>query len=540
LALPLRGIGENLIGRPRLYSPGSCGSSSIASSSFKRKPLPFQSPLKREAGVLLHVTSLPGPFGIGDLGPVAHAWIDQLAAAGQSWWQILPLGPPAAGNSPYNCYSAFAGNPLLISPEALVADGLLDRADLKPLPGRTDRINFDKVAASKARSLRLAWTNYREGDGGTLRAAFAAFRSGASGWLEDYSLFAALHSANGNKPWFQWSSALVCREPRAMETAHETLADEIAFQQFQQFLFYRQLAALRRRASEKEVGILGDLPIFVALDSADVWGNPSGFQLDRLRRPKAVSGVPPDAFSADGQRWNNPLYDWAAMEADGYAWWIDRMTTTLGQCDAVRLDHFRGFDAYWRIPASAATARTGKWVPGPGMKLFDAFKEAFGVLPLVAEDLGLITPSVEKLRLDLGLPSMRVLQFGLCDAGDSTHKPHHIGRDCVAYSGTHDNDTTVGWYRSLSDAEKRRVARYAACEGRLKEPSWTLIRLAWASTAALAIAPLQDLLALPSKARMNKPGVAHGNWRWRANDPAGIERGLKRLADLTAIYARSP
>jgi len=330
--------------------------SPIATTLFNQKALPFGSPRKRDAGILLHITSLPGPFGIGDLGPAAHAWIDQLAAAGQSWWQILPLGPPAKGNSPYYCYSAFAGNPLLISPEALVADGLLDRGDIKPLPGRADRINFDKVMASKSRYLRLAWKNYCEGDGGSLRAPFAAFRQSVSNWLEDYSLFAALHTANDNKPWFDWSSALVCRKPQALELARETLADEIAFQQFQQFLFHRQLMTLRRHASEKGVGILGDLPIFVALDSCDVWSNPAGFQLDRSRRPKAVSGMPPDAFAADGQRWNNPLYDWAAMEADGFRWWIDRMATVLSQCDAVRMDHFRGFDAYWRIPASASPA----------------------------------------------------------------------------------------------------------------------------------------------------------------------------------------
>ncbi|HEX8323776.1 MAG TPA: 4-alpha-glucanotransferase [Tepidisphaeraceae bacterium] len=501
------------------------------------KPLPFVHPDGRSSGVLLHVTSLPGPYGVGDLGPAAHAWVDQLAAAHQSWWQLLPLGPPAAGNSPYQCFSAFAGNPLLISPDALVNDGLLQPSDVRPIKGRQDRVNYQVAEQAKTKLLRLAWSNHRRGGSAALRTAFDAFVA-STPWLDDYALFTALRDAHGGRIWNEWPTPLKRREPAALAAAQAELADEIDYVRFVQFLFDRQLRSLRRHAYTRGVGLIGDLPIFISGDSADVWANPQLFQLDRNLQPRAVAGVPPDAFSATGQRWNNPLYDWSAMAADGYAWWIERFRATFAQTDAVRLDHFRGFDAYWRIPASAPTAQTGRWVDGPGAALFEAVKAEFGHLPLIAEDLGVITDRVNALREGLKLPGMRVVQFGFGGLTDSIHLPHRYTADTATYPGTHDNDTTVGWFKTLTKPERRRFTAYIGDDAAAREPAWALIRLAWASVAALAITPLQDVLSLPTTARMNLPGVGHGNWRWRANDEAGIASGLERLSELTTLYAR--
>lgn len=487
--------------------------------------------------MLLHVTSLPGPFGIGDLGPAAHAWVDQLAGADQRWWQILPLGPTGESRSPYQCFSAFAGNPLLISPEALVTDGLLAKADLRPARGKDDRVDYAEVTREKERLLRLAWENQRRGGSASLQRAFVAFQTKAADWLDDYALFMALRTAQDGRSWTDWPKPLVRREPAALEAARADLADEIAYQKFTQFLFDRQLDALREHARTRGVGLIGDIPIFVSAESSDVWTNPDLFELDRNRRPTAVAGVPPDMFSKTGQRWGNPLYDWKAMAADGYTWWMKRLRAMLDQADVVRLDHFRGFDAFWRVPASSPTAAEGKWVDGPGEAFFRAAEKTIGELPLIAEDLGVITERTAALRDQFRLPGMRVLQFAMGGDNHSIHLPHEFVRECVAYTGTHDNDTTAGWYRTLVSKGKRQWVSYAGDEGR-SDPAWAAIRLAWASVAALAITPVQDVLSLPTAARMNFPGRADGNWRWRMAGPRAIDQGLQRLRDLTLTYGR--
>ena len=495
--------------------------------------------MRRSAGLLLHVTCLPGPYGIGDLGPAAHIWVDALARAGQTLWQTLPLAPPGEGNSPYQAFSAFAGNPLLISPEFLMRDGLLRRSDLGQwFP--SGRVNFEGVAPFKWRLLSLAWERFSGGAGRGLRGALDRFRRDHASWLDDYVLFMALKDAHGGAGWTDWSPELVRRDPSALRAARREQADAIGRHVFAQFLFQRQLADLRRHARSRGVRLIGDLPIFVSYDSADVWANPHLFLLDRRRRPTAVAGVPPDAFSDTGQRWGNPLYDWPAMRREKYAWWVARLRAALGQADLVRFDHFRGFEAYWRVPATSPTAATGRWVKGPGRELFDALRTAIGDLLVIAEDLGVITPAVEALRDSFGLPGMRVLQFAFGgDDPDNPHLPHNHVPNSVAYTGTHDNDTSVGWFASLPARERKQVRRYLPEVTDAKRAAWPMIRETWRSVAAIAIAPVQDVLGLGSAARMNTPGTAAGNWRWRA--PDRFERGpwVDQLADLTRLYGRA-
>jgi 4-alpha-glucanotransferase len=493
---------------------------------------------RRGAGLLLHVTSLPAPYGVGDLGPSAYRWVDALARAGQTFWQTLPLTPPGEGDSPYQAFSAFAGNPLLISPDALVHDGLLGRADLVVRFG-AGRVNYREVAALKARLLALAWERFGGGAGRRLRTAFERFRQAETSWLDDYTLFMALRDAHEGKTWTDWSGALIRRDRWALDSARRELADVIGRHAFAQFLFHRQLAALRAHAKSRGVKLVGDLPIFVSYDSADVWANPHLFQLDRRRRrPAAVAGVPPDAFTDTGQRWGNPLYDWDAMRRDGYAWWAARLRAALAQADLVRVDHFRGFEAYWRVPASSPTAAKGRWVKGPGRELFDALRTLLGELPLIAEDLGVITPPVEALRDSLGFPGMRVLQFAFGGDATNPHLPHNHVPNSVAYTGTHDNDTTAGWFATLPASERARVRRYVPEATSPKTAAWALIRETWKSVASIAIAPVQDVLNLGSAARMNTPGTATGNWRWRADrlDPGAW---VDELADLTRLYGRT-
>jgi 4-alpha-glucanotransferase len=496
--------------------------------------------LTRSAGVLLHVTSLPGLYGIGDLGPSSFRWLDMLAAAKQTWWQMLPLGPPGAGNSPYQCFSAFAGNPLLISPEALVADGLLDRSDL-PTVDRSSRIsvNYDEVEQQKTALFALAWERSRTaGKQRKWSTLVRTFRKDNAAWVDDFALFMALREAHDRQSWTQWPTDLMRRRRGAVAEASRSLADRIDFHVFLQFLFYRQLDALRDRARQLGVKLIGDLPIFVSADSADVWANPNLFQLDRDLRPKAVAGCPPDAFCDTGQLWGNPLYDWRAAERDGYAWWVARLRAALRQADLVRLDHFRGFEAYWRVPAGDETAEHGKWTPGPGPALFEAFRDAIGALPLIAEDLGVITPAVERLRDQFGLPGMRIVQFGFGDDPANPHLPHNYVRNAVTYPGTHDNDTSVGWYGSLNANQKAAYERYTG-QRTGRDVAWQLIRLAWSSVASLSIAPLQDVMSLPSSARMNQPGTGTGNWRWRLRSFDAAKDGMDRLGDLTTTFGRA-
>jgi len=484
---------------------------------------------------LLHLTSLPGGHGIGDLGAAAHQFVDTLAAAKQTWWQMLPLGPAGAGDSPYQAYSAFAGNPNLISLDALVEEGLLEQFEQPEFPAR--RVDFRRVSRWKERQLVNAWFLLRRNHDHPLRLAFKRFRREQSWWLEGFALFMALKQSFGEKSWTNWPRELVRREPRAIANAQREFEPDIERISYEQFLFFRQLDALRRHAKSKGVKLIGDLPIFVSPESADVWTNPHLFLLDRDRRPKVVAGVPPDYFSKTGQRWGNPLYDWKAMQQEGYRWWIQRIRATLDQVDLVRIDHFRGFAASWHVPAHLPTAEKGRWVKTPGRELFEVLHKELGELPFIAEDLGLITPDVERLRDELGLPGMRVLQFAFGDGADNPFLPHRYVRNTVVYTGTHDNDTTAGWYRELTKEQKAFVRRYARTSDR--EAVWSLVRLAWSSVADLAIVPLQDLLELDADARMNLPGSSTGNWSWRVRPPQLRPANFDRLRDLTETFGRS-
>ena len=492
--------------------------------------------LPRSSGLLLHPTSLPGPFGIGDLGPAAHAWVDTLVRAKQTWWQILPVGPTGFGDSPYQSYSTFAGNINLLSPELLARDGLLQAEELNGHSFPNDRVDYEAVEPFKHGLVRRAWEVFRGGSATHLRGAYDEFLHEKQGWLGDYALFMAVKEARGGQPWYDWPAGLRNREPAAVAAARRELADAVGAQQFGQFLFFRQWHALREYAREKGIRLIGDVPIFVSPDSADVWAYPEGYLLDANRRPRVVAGVPPDYFSKTGQLWGNPHYDWDMMRRTGYSWWVARLRATLELVDLVRLDHFRGFLAAWQVPAGEETAVKGKWVLGPGEELFARLRAELGGLPFIAEDLGEITPDVYALRDALGLPGMKVLHFAF-DRPTNPFLPHNYPPNCVAYTGTHDNDTTRGWYATVPPAERDLYRRYAARDG--SDVAWDLIRLAWGSVADLAIAPLQDVLDLGTECRMNTPGVAAGNWRWRV--PPGLPDGwaLGRLTEVTVVYGRA-
>ena len=493
--------------------------------------------LTRSAGVLLHPTSLPGPFGVGDLGPSAYRWVDALAAMKQSWWQVLPLAPTGAGDSPYQAFSAFAGSITLLSPELLERDGLVSSSLWRGEQFADDHVDYPRVKSFKQALVREAWNHFRAGRTSALNDAFAVYRKAEAGWLEDYALFMAIRDSLGGRALPDWPRELLQRDAAALATARRKLADEIGLHEFGQFLFDRQWHALRRYARQHGVSILGDAPIFVSPDSADVWANPEQFLLDADRRPTVVAGVPPDYFSADGQHWGNPIYDWSRMEKTGFAWWIGRMKRQLEQVDLIRLDHFRGFVQAWHVPAGEKTARNGNWVDGPGIKLFERLRKELGDLPIVAEDLGLITPDVIELRDELGLPGMRVLQFAL-NGPDDLHWPHNFVPNCTCYTGTHDNETVNGWYAQLKEQDRHYLGLTL---GRfLNDPAWDLIRLAWSSVAVLAVAPLQDLLSLGNEARMNRPGVAEGNWRWRFRADQFRHEIIARLAELTTLFNRVP
>ncbi len=500
-------------------------------------PAPAAPPSPRAAGVLLHPTSLPGPHGIGDLGAAAYGWIDALARAGQKWWQILPLGPTGYADSPYQCFSALAGNPYLISPEALVKDGLLKPADLNPPLFLRDHVDYGPVITYKIKLLQRAWKNFQAGAAPKLRAEFETFRAEKASWLDDFGLFMALKDARGGESWLTWERALIVREPTALTTARETMRLAAEEHRFRQFLFFRQWQALRAYAQTKKIKLIGDVPIFVSSDSSDVWAHPEHFLLDAQRQPLAVAGVPPDYFSKTGQLWGNPLYDWPELKRTGYAWWIERMRAALGQVDLIRLDHFRGFEAYWEVPAGNPTAEEGQWVKGPGADFLQTLRAGLGDLPLIAEDLGVITPEVEALRDDFNFPGMRILQFAFGGATEDRFLPHNYDtHNTVVYTGTHDNDTTRGWYLSISEVERDFVRRYLGRDGH--DISWDMIRLAFSSVADLAVIPLQDILSLGGEARMNLPGTTGGNWQWRLQEGQLTEPILDRLGDLTNLYGR--
>lgn len=495
----------------------------------------------RSSGVLLHPTSLPGKYGIGDLGENAYRFIDWLADHGQSIWQILPLGPTSYGDSPYQTLSAFAGNPNLISLGKLHTEyGWLSEADFADLPNfPADQVDFGWIIPYHDEKLSLAYKAYKERASSDQQAALARFVQENADWLEDFALFAALKKFYGGKPWVEWPDAgLVAYKKAALNKARKQHADAIEEQCFRQWLFYRQWYWVRQYANQRGVRIFGDIPIFVAHDSSDVWANQGLFYLDEKGYPTVIAGVPPDYFSPTGQRWGNPLYRWDVMKKDGYQWWISRFKAILTLVDYIRIDHFRGFEAYWEIPATEPTAVHGIWKPGPGMDFFEKVKAALGDLPIIAEDLGVITEGVEKLRDGFNLPGMKVLQFAWSDPTNA-FLPHNHVVNCIVYSGTHDNNTTLGWWaEETDDASRGFVKDYLARD--LSEINWTLIRAAMMSSAHTAIFPMQDILNLGSAARMNTPGKQGGNWSWRFTEDAYQHDGIKRLGHLAWLYRRRP
>lgn len=497
----------------------------------------------RASGVLVHVTSLPSPYGIGDVGPTARAWIDRLHEAGQSWWQSLPFGPTGYGNSPYQPLSSFAGSLLLISPDELVADGLLRSSDIARPSFSNTAVEFDAVSAFKDALLLKACANFSATAGRELRLAYDQFRNDNAHWLNDYALFRTLKAMREGVSYLEWPTELVRRDSAALARARRELASQINQVCLAHFLLFWQGKRLKEYARAKGVQLIGDLPFFVSPDSSDVWANPELFLLDEQRRPRVVAGVPPDYFSAEGQLWGNPVYDWDALRRTGYRWWIDRARALLAHVDLIRLDHFRGFAAAWHIPAEASTARIGQWVPGPGAELFSTAQRELGGLPFVAEDLGIITPDVHALREQFHLPGTRVLQFAFDGGNDNPHLPHNIDPNMVVYTGTHDNNTTRGWFEDLSQEQQQVVWRYLnSPAGKSGDAAPALIRLAWTSAAALALAPLQDLLNLGSDARMNVPGTAEGNWRWRCTTDmlaAPAFEGLRELTDSSNRLSKS-
>ena len=502
--------------------------------------------LPRRNGILLHPTSLPGAHGSGDLGPAAYHFVDWLRSAGQALWQVLPLGSVGPGNSPYISPSAFAGNELLIDLGQLRDLGWLSEADLRPLPAfPADRVDYDASRRYRLPRLRQAAKRFLERREAAQNAAFARFCSAASDWLDDYALFMALDRAHGGdgRMWQDWPAPLARRQADALRAARAEHADEIAFWKFCQWRFAEQWAAVKRYANSHRIEIVGDLPIFVAAHSADVWANPGLFDLDLQGRPRVVAGVPPDYFSATGQRWGNPLYRWSAHAAEGYRWWVARMRQTMSLCDVVRIDHFRGFESFWEIPAAAETAIDGQWRPGPGEAVFAAMRrelgDSQGRLPIIAEDLGIITPEVNALRLAIGLPGMRILQFAFDGDARNPYLPHNYDANTVVYTGTHDNDTTRGWWESLGHPEQAYVRAYLGVEEETDgEMHWQLIRLACASVAAVCVIPMQDVLGLDSAHRMNEPSQSEGSWEWRFNWQQVADRHARRLTELARLYGR--
>ena len=493
----------------------------------------------RASGLLLHVTSLPSPYGIGDLGSSAFSWVDRLHDAGQSWWQALPLGPTGYGNSPYQAMSSFAGNAMLISPASLISDGLLNTKDCEStFP--SDVVDYAAVIPFKNRLLETAWTNFNAGERNDLRSAFDEFCTQQEHWLEDYALFRALKEKFNGAYYLEWPAELVQRNPQALATARRELADHLDLARFAQFLLFRQGDQLKEYAHAKGVRLIGDLPFFVSPDSSDVWANPELFLLDENRRPRFVAGVPPDYFSAQGQLWGNPVYNWDALRATGYRWSIDRLRALLAHVDAIRLDHFRGFAAAWHVPEGSPTAQSGQWVTGPGDRFFIAVQKELGQLPFIVEDLGIITPDVQALRDQFQLPGTRVLQFAFDGHADNPYLPHNFVHNTVAYTGTHDNAPTRQWYEELPDYQRQNFWNYLnRAAGGSADAAPALMQLVWSSMAALTIAPLQDLLNLGAESRMNVPGRAGGNWEWRSQEHMLSLAALEWLRELTETSKRS-
>ena len=492
---------------------------------------------QRSSGVLLHITSLPGPHGVGDFGPAAYHFVDWLQGAGQRLWQLLPMTPIGPGDSPYQSVSAFAGSPLMVALEPLVERGWLPAAEVPAFDRQ--RVDYLRVVPWRMGRLRAAAAGFAERASAADRAALAAWCAREAAWLDDYTLFMALEAAHGGQPWWAWDAPLARRHKAALKAARQAHAAEIGFWQFVQWCFETQWQAVKTYANERGIAIMGDLPIFIAHHSADCWARPDLYSLDEQFQPTVIAGVPADFFSATGQRWGNPLYRWERMADEGYRWWVDRVKRALSQADVFRIDHFRGFASYWEVPASCPTAIVGRWLPGPGKALFDAIERELGALPIVAEDLGIVTPDVEALRDACGLPGMRILQFAFGD--DATHAflPHNYVPNTVVYSGTHDNDTARGWWEAAPERERIYAGSYLAAGA--NDIHWAMIRAASASVANTAIFPMQDVLGLDARHRMNIPGLmGTGNWSWRFDWPmVGTEPG-RVLGLISAATGRGP
>lgn len=494
----------------------------------------------RGSGILLHVTSLPSRYGIGDVGPGAQSWLERLSQAGQSWWQALPLGPTGDNNSPYEPLSSFAGNTMVISPDWLIEDELLGPSDCSDPPFPEGTVDYGAVIPFKRRLLEKAGERFKASARADLRPAYKRFCEEHNDWLEDYSLFRVLKAKFGKTHYLEWPAELVRRKPAALEQARRELADQVDQACFEQFLLFRQTERLKAHAHRKGVKLIGDLPFFVSADSSDVWADPELFLLDDQLRPRFVAGVPPDYFSAQGQLWGNPVYNWEIHRQSGYRWWIDRLRSLLTHVDIIRIDHFRGFLAAWHVPGGASTAQFGNWVPGPGAEILRAAERELGSLPFVAEDLGLITHEVYALRDEFHLPGMRVLQFAFDGHADNPYLPENYPHNTIVYTGTHDNPTTREWFEDLPVDQKENVRRRLKERGaKSDEAARALMEVAWSSVAAVAIAPAQDLLNLGREARMNVPGHPEGNWRWRCTEAMLSDAAFESVADLTKNARRT-
>jgi 4-alpha-glucanotransferase len=492
---------------------------------------------QRSSGVLCHLTSLPGPGGIGDLGPEAYRFVDILQSANQHLWQVLPLGPAGGGDSPYDAQSSFAGNPLMISVAGLVDLGLLDESEIQPHNRfASKQVHFRIVEQWKHQLFRKAFQTFTSEPEPRLVRRFEVFCESNSDWLDDFALYETLREANQGLAWYEWPRNLRLRHQTALRKAAEEHKGTLQYHRFVQFLFDLQWHALKEYANERRVSIMGDVPIYVAHDSADVWANQDLFMLNSEGQPTVQAGVPPDLFSEDGQLWGNPVYNWDVMQKHGFRWWRDRIQRVLELTNLVRIDHFRGFAAGWQVPIGEETARNGEWVTGPGKSFFDEIGKSIGQIPIVVEDLGVITPDVEALRDSLGYPGMKVLQFAFGDDAENPYLPHNYVPNSMVYTGTHDNDTTRGWFKSLSDAEQQYVRQYTGSGGEPVEQA--LIRTAWSSVSVLSCVPVQDLLGLGSEGRMNVPGEARGNWSWRFESLEDLQKRMGTLSDLTRLYGR--
>lgn len=498
-------------------------------------------PFPRSSGILLHPTSFPSRYGIGDLGDSAYRFVEFLQRSGQQFWQVLPLGPTGHGNSPYMCFSSMAGNPLLISPDRLYHEGWLTDEDLANLPDfPAERVEYDRVIETKMPLLLKAAQRFKEHATVEQRMEFDAFCASRAFWLNDYALFMALKQAQGGMSWHQWNEAIASRDSEALTEWRLKLSEEIFQHKYLQFEFFRQWSTLRDYANDLGIRIIGDIPIYVAHDSVDVWAFPEFFHLDpETGEPALMAGVPPDYFSETGQLWGNPIYHWEALEEAGFGWWLQRFRSTLDYVDIVRIDHFRGFCAYWAVPQGEETAMNGEWIDAPGTAFFETLEKELGHLPILAEDLGLITPDVEELRDRFEFPGMKILQFAFGGGADNPFLPFNFERNCVVYTGTHDNDTTQGWFSELSEYERDRLIRYLGCASEAGI-HWDLIRLGMASVANQAIFPLQDLLGLGTESRMNYPGKPDGNWEWRYRAEVLTEELGDRLLALVELYGRAP